>query len=81
MGTYSTTSKSLDDNCEDAEMEGNSEGLFVKLRHAQRDHESTKDKLSKPGHVKFTSEYEEEGKTESQCVLFLSIIWMGEGLH
>ncbi|KFX94172.1 hypothetical protein O988_06437 [Pseudogymnoascus sp. VKM F-3808] len=67
MGTYSTTSKSLDDdNREDAEMEGNSEGLFVKQRHTQRDHESTKDKLSKPGHVKFTSEYEEEGKTESQ---------------
>lgn len=79
MSTYYTTSKSLDDdNREDAEVEVNSEGLFGKQRHAQRDHESKKDKLAKTGHVKFLSGYEEEGKSESQYVLSLNLICMGK---
>ncbi|KFY50713.1 hypothetical protein V496_09237 [Pseudogymnoascus sp. VKM F-4515 (FW-2607)] len=67
MGTYSTSSKALDgDNYEDLEMERDTEGLFVKQRHAPWDRETKKDKPAKSNQVKFLSPHEEEGKTDSQ---------------
>ncbi|OBT83491.1 hypothetical protein VE02_06897 [Pseudogymnoascus sp. 03VT05] len=67
IGTHSTSFKTLeDDSYEDVEIEGNTGGLFVKQPHAQRDHQTKKDKTVKPNQVKFASQYEEEGKTESQ---------------
>lgn len=71
MGTYSTSSKALDDdNYEDLEMERDTEGLFVKQRHAPWDRETKKDKPAKSNQVKFLSPHEEEGKTDSQYVYY-----------
>ncbi|KFY44566.1 hypothetical protein V494_01413 [Pseudogymnoascus sp. VKM F-4513 (FW-928)] len=66
MGIYSTTSKTLDDDSYEEDIERNAEGLSVKQHHAQRGNETKKDKAVKPNQVKFASKHEEEGKTDSQ---------------
>ncbi|KFY20683.1 hypothetical protein V491_03520 [Pseudogymnoascus sp. VKM F-3775] len=66
MGTYPTTSKALEDDSYDDEIESNTEGLFVKQSQVQWDRETRKDKPTKSNQVKFVSEHEEESKTDSQ---------------
>ncbi|KFY74682.1 hypothetical protein V499_05290 [Pseudogymnoascus sp. VKM F-103] len=67
MGTYSTNLNTLeDDSYEDVEIERDTEGLFVKQPHAQRDRETKKDKSLKLNQVKFASQYGEGGRTDNQ---------------
>lgn len=69
MGTYPTTSKALEDDSYDDEIESNTEGLFMKQSQGQWDRETRKDKPTKSNQVKFVSEHEDESKTDSQYVL------------
>lgn len=82
MGIYSTSSKALeDDSYEDVEIERDTDGLFVKQRHVPWDRETKNDKAAKLNQVKFLSQHEEEGKTDSQYAPPLGNSWMGEWLR
>lgn len=69
MGSYSRTSKSLENDSYDDEIESNTEGLFVMQSHMKWGRETKKDKTTKSNQISFVSDHDEEGKTDSQYVL------------
>lgn len=69
MGVYPTSFKALeDDSYEDVDSVHDADGLFVEQSRAPWDRESKKDKAAKSNQVKYLSQHEEEGKTDSQYV-------------